>query len=177
MNDTSDPIGDTRRGIQSIEIGLRVLAVLRDAGRPCSLKNIARGAGLPASNCHRYLVSFMRAGFVAQDARTGRYDLGAELVRAGLAALGRVDAMDVAMDAMERIVDETGHSGHVVLWADAGPTIVRWFHGRHAVRTSLAAGSTLPLLTSATGRIFLAFLPPRQTAALAAIEEIGRAHV
>jgi DNA-binding IclR family transcriptional regulator len=45
--------------------------------------------------------------------------------------------------------------------------------GLAAVRTSLSTGSTLPLLTSATGRVFLAFLPARQTAALVARETLS----
>lgn len=167
---TNSELTADRRGIQSVEIGLRLIDVLRDAPGPLSLKALAAGADLPISNCHRYCVSFVRAGYMQQDARTGHYDLGPRLLQAGLVALGRGDAVGVATEALEALVDETGSTGQLAVWGDRGPTIVRWIPGRAAVRTSMAAGATLPLLTSATGRVFLAFLPRRQTAALVAHE-------
>lgn len=163
-------LGGDRRGIQSVEIGLRVLDALQGAAGPVSLKALAAAADLPISNCHRYCVSFVRAGYMRQDGQSGRYELGARLIQAGMAALARTNAVAAATDALEALVDETGHTGQLAIWADRGPTIIRWMPGRMAVRTSIATGSTLPLLTSATGRVFLAFLPTRQTAALAAHE-------
>lgn len=167
-NQTSD-----RRGIQSIEIGIRLIDVLRAAPGPLSLKALSAAANLPVSNCHRYCVSFVRSGYMQQDARSGRYDLGAKLIQAGLVALGRTDAVGIATETLEALVDETGCTGQLSVWGDRGPTIVRWITGRAAVRTSITVGATLPLLTSATGRVFLAFLPRRQTAALAANETMA----
>lgn len=173
VNSSSNGEEHDRRGIQSVEIGLRLIDVLRDAAGPLSLKALAAGAELPISNCHRYCVSFVRAGYVQQDPRTGRYDLGPRLLQAGLAALGRTDSVGVATEALEALVDETGNTGQLAIWGDRGPTIIRWIPGRTAVRTSMTVGTTLPLLTSATGRVFLAFLPRRQTAALAAHEAMA----
>jgi len=162
-----------RRGIQSVEIGMRVIEALRAAAAPLHLKDLAKASGLPTSNCHRYVVSFVRTGFLVQDLTSGRYDLGPRLLQAGLAALARIDAVAVGTAALERIVDKTGHTGLLSVWADFGPTIVRWMPGVAAVRTSLSTGSTLPLLTSATGRVFLAFLPSRQTSQLLAQEALS----
>jgi DNA-binding IclR family transcriptional regulator len=165
--------GSDRRGIQSVEIGMRVIEALRAAAGPLHLKDLAKASGLPPSNCHRYAVSFVRTGFLIQDLNSGRYDLGPRLLQAGLAALARTDPIGIATIALERLVDATGNTGLLSVWADLGPTIVRWMPGVAAVRTSLSTGSTLPLLTSATGRVFLAFLPSRQTAALVASEAMS----
>lgn len=162
-----------RRGIQSIEIGLRVLDALATAEGPQTLKDLALAAKLPTSNCHRYLVSFARAGYVMQEARSGRYELGPRLLRAGLAALARLDFMGIASEALERLVDATGHTGSIAVWGEAGPTIVRWISGRIAVHTSLSVGTIMPLLSSATGRVFVAYLPARQTTALLAREQMS----
>ncbi len=162
-----------RRGIQSVEIALRLIQALRTAGGPLLLKDLARLAQLPTSNCHRYCVSFVRAGFLKQDPRSGRYDLGPGLLQAGLTALSRLDPVAIGTEALELVVDATGYTGQLTIWADSGPTIVRWMSGRMAVHTSLSIGSTLPLLTSATGRVFLAYLPSRQTAILAGREAIA----
>jgi len=160
-----------RRGIKSIETGLRVIEVLCQEGRAMSLKALAKASGLPASNCHRYCVSFVRTGYLQQDIKSGRYDLGRRLLDAGLAAMARIDSVSIATDALNRIVEETGHTGLLAIWAENGPIIIRWMSGRAAVRTSLSTGSSLPLLKSATGHIFLAYLSKRQTAEVAARED------
>jgi DNA-binding IclR family transcriptional regulator len=162
-----------RRGIQSVEVGMRVIEALRAAAGPLHLKDLAKASGIPASNCHRYAVSFVRTGFLIQDSNSGRYDLGPRLLQAGLVALSRTDSIGIATVALEKLVDATGNTGLLSVWADPGPTIVRWMPGLAAVRTSLSTGSTLPLLTSATGHVFLAFLPQRQTAALVAREAMA----
>jgi DNA-binding IclR family transcriptional regulator len=163
-----------RRGIQSVEIGLRVIDALRQASGPQTLKELAQSSDVPPSNCHRYLVSFVRAGFVSQDPGTARYDLGPQLLQAGLAALSRLDVVAIGTDALTRLVDLSGHTGLLAIWADLGAVIVRWMPGRLAVRTTLSTGSMLPLLNSATGRIFLAYLPKRQTQRLVALETPAR---
>ena len=55
-----------RRGIQSIEVGFRILDVIRKIGRPMPLKEIADACGLTVPNVHYYLVSFQKVGVVQQ---------------------------------------------------------------------------------------------------------------
>jgi len=55
-----------RRGIQSIEIGFRILDYLRTELRPVPLKMIAVNTGMSAANVHYYLVSFQAVGIVRQ---------------------------------------------------------------------------------------------------------------
>jgi DNA-binding IclR family transcriptional regulator len=152
-----------RLGIQSIEVGFRIVEALTRADGPQSLKELSAVSGIAPSNCHRYLASLIRVGFVVQDGATSRYDLGPLAMRAGLAALKRLDPVAVGMKALAELVARTGHTALLGVLADQGAVIVRWMNGRHAVRTTLSTGSVLPIATSATGRIFLAFLPPDQT--------------
>ena len=65
-----------QRGIQSIEVGGRLLAVLVDAAKPLTLRDLAQKAGMTSAKAHPYLVSFGKLGLVEQDAVTGRYGLG-----------------------------------------------------------------------------------------------------
>ena len=53
---------------------------------------------------------------------------------------------------------------NVAVWSDAGPTIVRWDTGTHVLPIAIRVGSTLPLLDSAVGYVFLAHLPAKSTA-------------
>lgn len=155
-----------RRGIQSVEIGLRVLQALARLDQAASLGAIAQASGVSASQAHRYLVSLMAAGMAQQDAASGRYDLGPAALQLGLGALARIDAFRIADKAIAEFVAQTGWTVQIAAFGPQGPTIVRWHMGRPAVMTSFTVGSVLPMLFSATGQVFTAYLPPAETAAL-----------
>lgn len=146
-----------RRGIQSVGIGVRVLSALADARGPAALSAVAQASGLSASQAHRYLASLIAAGMARQEGKSGLYDLDHGAIRIGLAALARLDVFGGAEVTFQAYVRETGRTCLVAVWGDAGPTVVRWFAGSPPVVTSLAIGSVLPLLRSATGQVFLAF--------------------
>ena len=153
-----------RRGIQSVGIGLRVLAALSAEGGPATLTEVAKRAELSASQAHRYLASLVAAGMARQDGPSGRYDLGHEAIRVGLAALARIDVFAQSDPAIAAFARETGRTTLVAVLGPAGPTVVRWYAGPNPVVTSLAIGSVLPLMGSATGHVFLSFLPEDEVA-------------
>jgi DNA-binding IclR family transcriptional regulator len=166
-----------RQGIQSVEIGVRLLRALADAAGALSLKDIALAAAMPASKAHRYLVSFGRSGLVMQDSVTGRYDLGPLALTLGLAALGRLSTARVGAWAAGTLRDRIDETVLIAVWGERGPVIIGWEESSKPVTVNVRIGSVMPLLTSATGRVFLACLPDDRTGALVAAELEGRAVV
>lgn len=166
------PDGDGRQGIQSIEVGVPLLRVLANHGGAMMLRDLARAAGMPAAKAHRYLVSFVRTGLVAQDPHTGRYDLGGFALDLGLASLARLDAVRVATPALDALNQDTGETVALAVWGNLGPTIVRWVEARRPVSVNLRTGAVMPLLHSAIGLCFASFfdsplLEPKVDEALA----------
>jgi hypothetical protein len=84
--------GELRSGIQSIEVGFRLLDVLTREPRAMMLRDLAQRAGMSPAKAHRYLVSFSRLGVVSQDPVSGRYELGGFALQMGLARLARSTA-------------------------------------------------------------------------------------
>jgi len=162
----SGEVTNARGGIQALDAALAVLRALASFPGPVALTDLARAAGMPASKVHRYLASFIHAGLAVQRERSGRYDLGPFATEFGLAALSRNDFVNRAADRLEELSLATGLTALLSVWANHGATVVRWERAPNFTVTSLGLGSTLPLLTSASGRVFLAFLPSRQTEAL-----------
>jgi DNA-binding IclR family transcriptional regulator len=146
-----------RRGIQSVETGLRVLSALAACGGPATLSAVAQRAGLSASQAHRYLSSLASAGMAKQDGATGLYDLDAGAIRLGLSALARLDIFARADAAFAAFTRQTGRTVLLAVWGDAGPTVVRLFGGNPPLITSLALGSVLPVPGAATAKVFLTF--------------------
>ncbi|HWQ37680.1 MAG TPA: IclR family transcriptional regulator [Burkholderiales bacterium] len=156
----------TRRGIQSIEVGARLIDALVERGGPLMLRDLAAAAGMAPAKAHRYLVSFVRIGLVEQLPETGRYDLGAFALRLGLASLARLDAIRAATPVLAHLRDRVEETTALAVWGSYGATVVRWEEARRPVTVNLRSGGVLPLLTSATGRVFAAFLPQAQTRVL-----------
>jgi DNA-binding IclR family transcriptional regulator len=166
--DSTDP--PARRGIQSVGIGFRVLAALVAEPEPATLSAVAKRSGLSAAQAHKYLVSLIASGMARQERSSGRYELGAQAIALGLAALARTDTFAAADPAIEAFTRETGRTTLVAALGPYGPTIVRWHPGRVPVITSLAVGSVLPLFRSATGHAFLGFLSDNEIASARALE-------
>ena len=150
-------VASDRQGIQSIEVGFRLLHVIAANNRPMMLRDIAKGAGMPAAKAHRYMVSFMRIGLVEQDSGSGRYDLGAYALELGLSGLGRLDPVRLAVPFLEELCETIHETVALAVWGTHGSTIVRIADAGGPVTITLRAGTVLPLYNSATGRAFAAF--------------------
>ena len=153
-----------QQGIQSIEVGARILQALARATRPQMLRDLAAEAQMPPAKAHRYLVSLARMGLVEQQSETGLYDLGGFALEIGLGALARLEPVTLAAPVLAELREQTGQTVALAVWANHGPTIVRWLGADTPVSASLRTGSVMPLTRSATGQAFLAFLPPETTA-------------
>lgn len=158
-----------RAGIQSVEVGFKLLEVLAQADSALMLRDLAALAGMSAAKAHRYLVSFQRLGLVAQDAISTRYDLGSAALALGLAALSRLDPIQLARERVPALMETLGHTVALAVWGNQGPTIVHWQESPHAM-SILRLGDVMPLLSSATGRCFAAFMPSAATAEMIRIE-------
>ncbi len=163
-----------RAGIQSVEVGFALLEALARAPGPLMLRDLAAAAGMSAAKAHRYLVSFQRLQLVTQDAGSTRYDLGPAALKLGLASLSRLDAVKLARERVAGLVEALGHTVALAVWGNHGPTIVHWEESPQAVTVNLRLGDVMPLLSSATGRCFAAWLAQDALAPLLR-EELTRA--
>ena len=148
---------EQRKGIQSVEQGVRLLECLIEARKALPLNQLASRAGMSSSMAHRYLASFIRTDLVSQDQVTGHYDLSTLALRLGLASLNRTDFMQIADSELNALVLRKNVDGHLSVWGDYGVTIVRIHNRPENILTNLRLGQVLPLFESAGGRIFLAY--------------------
>lgn len=146
-----------RQGIQSIEVGARLLRALAAHGRPMMLRDLAKNSAMPAAKAHRYLVSFMRMGLVEQDGNTGRYDLGSFALELGLASLSRLDPVRLGAPVLDDLREKIGETVALAMLGNRGATVVRWVESGGPITVTLRTGTVLPLTRSATGRAFLAY--------------------
>ncbi|MDA5193273.1 IclR family transcriptional regulator [Govanella unica] len=149
-----------RKGIQSIEIGYSILAVLMQSARPLPLKTISQQSGLSPSKAHSYLVTFCALEMVVQHQDSGSYALGPAALRLGLGYLDQFDLFTATRPAMSTLAEDIGATIFLGVWGNRGPTIVYRVDGPFSQALfDLRVGSVLPLLRSAVGRNLAAHLP------------------
>jgi DNA-binding IclR family transcriptional regulator len=153
-------------GIQSIENGTPVLRALVQAKEAMTLTAIAAASGMAPGKAHKYLASYIRAGLVVQNETGGRYDLGPFALELGVAAMRRINIMEIAQATLEDLRDALGHTVSLAIWANRGPTIMRIAETPEILSLTVRFGTVMPLLTSAFGRIYAAFLDRRLTQGL-----------
>ena len=73
-------------------------------------------------------------------------------------------------EAVPRLRDRINETVTAAIWSDNGPTIIAMEESDHLVTMNLRIGSVLPLIDTAIGRLFLAYLPSAMTQRLVAAE-------
>jgi len=165
MPPDSRPRRTDRNGVQSIEVGLELFRHLALKGRPLGLSELATGVGMHRSKAHRYLVSLMHCGFVRQ-VEDGRYDLGPFILDLAIASFARQSPLQRAAPVALQLAREFDETCFIAVWGTRGPTMIRLCPPRRQVAISIAEGTVFSVHTSATGRLFAAYLPAAQVAAV-----------
>ncbi|VTU38772.1 Glycerol operon regulatory protein [Variovorax sp. PBL-H6] len=147
-----------QRGIQSIEVGGQLLRALVHHGQPMALKDLAREADMSPAKAHPYLVSFSRLGLIEQDRANGHYLLGPLALQLGLISLQQADPVHVATPLVAGLAQEIGHTTAIAVWGDRGATIVRVAESPAALHVSMRHGTVFSLTSTASGRLFAAYL-------------------
>jgi DNA-binding IclR family transcriptional regulator len=150
--------GKTQRGIQSVEVGARLLRVLADARVPLAPTDLASAADIASSQAHAYLVSLTRLGLIKRDALSGRYEAGPLALRLGLLHLAQQPALREAVPHAAALAQAHNCSVALCIAGPQGPTIVRYEHASLPLHVNLHVGTVMSLPATSTGRVFCAFL-------------------
>lgn len=147
------------KGIQSIEIGIRLLDALIDLKQPARLKQLAQHAGLSPSKARTYLVSLIRTGLIEQDEHSGLYTTGPKAARLGLLALDHNKLLRSARLLVASLARETRQTLLLTAFDGVAPVIIDFTESPETLPITFRSGAQQPLWATATGCVYLAFLP------------------
>ena len=151
--------GEGRRGIKAVEVAGRILDHLARAQAPIALRELAAAGGMSPGKVHRYLASLLTSGLARQDPDTRRYALGPLAMRLGLAALNSYQPLRDAMALQQELRDRLDETMVLSVWGTQGPTIVHIAESSQPIIMTMRVGAVLPILQTASGLAFAAFLP------------------
>jgi DNA-binding IclR family transcriptional regulator len=153
------------KNIQSLERAAAVLRLLAGGERRLGLSDIAASLDLAKGTAHGILRTLVHEGFVEQDPASGRYQLGAELLRLGNSYL---DVHELRSRALARTADlarSSGESAYLGVLHQHGVLIVHHAFRPDGSRQVLEVGAMQPLRSSALGKVLSAFDPVAHGAA------------
>ncbi len=176
-NEVADaPAEKKQRGIQSVEVGGRLLEALARHRGPLGLSELAAEAQLSSAQAHTYLVSLTRLGLVKRDVLTGNYEPGPLSLRLGLMHIEQQPAYRITVPYAAAFAEVIGFSVAVCVAGVQGPIIVRYERGGFPLHVNLHVGTVMSLDMTSTGRVFCAFFAPEQVAAMARSQMTSRSN-
>ncbi len=161
MSQSKKPAPTTNTGSSS-ERSLRLLARLAEEGRALSLADLATHLALPKATAHRLCTQLLETGFIARDIKEREFVVGPALRKLALDTLNHGTVRGLRHEVLADLVAQVGETcnlttldGAAVLYLDRVEAPWPW-------RLTLAVGEHVPLHCTASGKLFLALLPPQQ---------------
>jgi DNA-binding IclR family transcriptional regulator len=151
--------GENRRGIKAVEVAGQILEHLARAQTPVALRELAAAGHMSPGKVHRYLSSFLTSGLARQDPATRQYALGPLAMRLGLAALNSYQPLRDAIALAHELRNRLDETMVLSVWGAQGPTIVHVAESSQPIIMTMRVGAVLPILQTASGLAFAAFLP------------------
>jgi IclR family transcriptional regulator, KDG regulon repressor len=124
------------------------------------VSEVAQITGLHKATTHRLMMTLLNGGFLERAGDGDRFRLGLRVVELGLSALRRLDVRRVAFPYMEQLVERFQETCDLGIFDRGWVLYVEVVHSQHSLTIAARIGRRLPAYCTASGRVFLAFLPP-----------------
>ena len=151
-----------------------LLEVIAAQQRLFSLQSLVEETGLPKPTLHRMLQQLEGAGLVQRESDGRHYATGMRLRRLAETLLLNNTFHGARHRVLRALVDEIGESCNITTLMGAEVVYLDRVETAAPLRFYLQAGSRVPAHCSASGKVFLAQMPPAQRARLLAHAPLER---
>ncbi|MBN1658210.1 MAG: IclR family transcriptional regulator [Anaerolineae bacterium] len=145
--------------VRAVERAMQVLSTFDSEHEERGVSEVAQITGLHKATTHRIMMTLLNGGFLERAADGERFRLGLRLVELGLGALQRLDLRHAALPYMEELVERFGESCDLGIFDRGEVLYIEVVHSEHSLTIAARVGRRLPAYCTASGRVFLAFLP------------------
>jgi IclR family KDG regulon transcriptional repressor len=146
----------------SIERAIAILDIFTVEQPENGVREIARKLDLHPSTVGRMLVTLTKLGILIQNKSNHKYQLGSKVLQWSGVYLGGLDLQKVSRPYMEELREKTQES--ISLYVPSGNmrVLIERLDTSHFMRVVTQIGQRMPLYAGASGKVFLAFLPPQK---------------
>ena len=145
---------------------LALLELIANADGPASLEQLTRSSGLPKPTVHRLLALLARGGLVQREALAKRYTIGPRVSALSLSVQVRSPLRAARRAILSRLVEHIGETCNLTMLDGRDVIYLDRVETTADVRLHMEPGSRVPLHCTASGKLFLAHLPPARVRTL-----------
>jgi len=147
--------------VRAVERAMQILSAFANEQGDRGISEIARVTGLHKATTHRIMMTLLNGGFLERAPDGERFRLGIRVVELGLGAVRGLDLRRVAFPYMQQLVERFDETCDLGIFDRGMVLYVEVVHSKHSLTIAARVGRRLPAYCTASGRVFLAFLPPK----------------
>jgi len=152
-------------GSDRIPTNLRTLLILEILGKSdhaMTASEINEGLGLPRQTMHRLCTTLEQNGFIARQGSSGRYQVARRLRELGSGLLQNSRDHISRRQILLEFAAQVGETVNYVVPQDSGMHYLDRVETDWPFRIQLPIGTNVPFHCTASGKCFMASLPPRK---------------
>lgn len=155
-----------RRHINALVRGLEVLGCFQSGEEFLGNLQIAERCNLPRSTVARLTFTLVNSGYLHQEKKSGRYQLGTAALAIGGVSLTRMKIQERSRSILQKLAETTGLQIALGVQDEFSMLYLETCNTTSLVRLRLDIGSKIPLATTAIGRACIAVMSPMEREAL-----------
>jgi IclR family KDG regulon transcriptional repressor len=145
--------------VRAVERAMQILSSFDGEHEDRGVSEVAQVTGLHKATTHRIMMTLLNGGFLERAPDGGRFRLGIRVVELGLGALRGLDLRRAAFPYMQQLVERFDETCDLGIFDRGWVLDVEVVHSEHSLTIAARVGRRLPAHCTASGRVFLAFLP------------------
>lgn len=154
--------------VRALARGLSILRLFDMDHREWTIDQMAEQTGLLRMTVYRMVRTLESTQFLVRDPATNRYHLGPSVLAMTYVSEDHSDFVATARPFMEALVERTGESVTLVIEVDGAPVCLDFIDTTRPFKRQTARGRVIGDTASVHGKIFAAFKPAEERAAILA---------
>jgi DNA-binding IclR family transcriptional regulator len=152
----------TDYNVRAVERALQILNCFDDAHPERGLTEIAQIVDLHKATTHRIVTTLVNNGYLERTPDNQKYRLGLRLADMGFKVISRMDVRREALPLMNELVKKWDETVDLSLFDHGEVLYIESLKGNRVLQIAAAVGQRLPAYCTASGKIFLSFLPAEE---------------
>ena len=152
----------TEYNVRAVERALQIMSCFDDEHPERGISDIAHAVSLHKATAHRIVTTLVNYGYLERVEDGQKYRLGLELPNLGYKVLRRMDLRREAVPFMKQLVAEWDETCDLSIFDQGEVFYIEIVRGTRALTISAAVGQRLPAYATASGKLFLAYIPEKQ---------------
>jgi DNA-binding IclR family transcriptional regulator len=147
--------------IQSVQRALDILSCFSLSHPTLGIGEISDLVGLPRTTVHGLVRTLVHNGFLRQEQETRRYGLGSKIFELGAILGNTLEINRRAAEPLYELARKTRLEARIAIW-EMGSVLLTMGASLRAQAFYALIGPRMPAYCSASGRVFLAYLEPKE---------------